>query len=178
MYATLWHKEFLGRGSDASHSCDLNAGSLTHCGGPGIEPVSHRSQEATDPIVLQGELQGRQSLKISGLDYSPSWSPWAEEPIRYMGNTGKLNSYGHPGCSVLSQQISVGYLFWDRLWKYRHERDRMWSLSSWVYSKINSSPLFLNFGCWVLCCLCYIQVAGFMGLQLNFYVCIRGIKVF
>ena len=114
--ATPWHVECPGQGSYSSRSCYLsrscsNAGSLTHCGGPGIEPVSHRSQEATDPIVLQGELQGRQSLKISGLDYSPSWSPWAEEPIRYMGNTGKLNSYGHPGCSVLSQQIFVGYLF-------------------------------------------------------------------
>ena len=43
--AALRHMEFPGQGSDLSCSCDLscicsNARSLTHCAGPGIEPVS------------------------------------------------------------------------------------------------------------------------------------------
>ena len=56
--------ELPGQGSDLSHSCDLshsygNARSLTHHAAPGIEPSSQRSQDATDPIVPQRELQGR-----------------------------------------------------------------------------------------------------------------------
>ena len=48
---------------DPSHICDLshscgNAGSLTHCAGPGIKPASQRSQDATDPVVPQQELLG------------------------------------------------------------------------------------------------------------------------
>ena len=44
-----------GPGSDPSHNCDLsrscgNAGSLTHCAGPGIEP--HPSAPKTPPILL------------------------------------------------------------------------------------------------------------------------------
>ena len=43
--AALRHMEFPGQGSDLSHRCDLchscgNTGSLTHCAGPGIKPVS------------------------------------------------------------------------------------------------------------------------------------------
>ena len=58
--AALWHMEFLGRGTDRIHSCRLschcsNAGSLTHCAGPGIEPVSQHSQDNADPIVPQQE---------------------------------------------------------------------------------------------------------------------------
>ena len=57
--ATPWHTEFLGQGSDPSYSCDLccscsNAGSLTCCAGPGIEPVS---QHGVDAIAPQQELQ-------------------------------------------------------------------------------------------------------------------------
>ena len=45
--------EFLGQGSDPSHSCNLcsNEGSLTHYAGLGVEPASHCSQEAMDPVV-------------------------------------------------------------------------------------------------------------------------------
>ena len=51
--------EFLSQGSDLSCSCSLsssysNAGSLTHSAGQGIEPVSKRSQDATDPIAPCG----------------------------------------------------------------------------------------------------------------------------
>ena len=53
--------EFLAQGSDPSFSLNLscscgNAGSLTHCARPWIQPVSQRSQEAADPFVPQGEL--------------------------------------------------------------------------------------------------------------------------
>ena len=59
--AAPWHMEFLDQGSDPSHSCDLshscsNAGSLTHCARPGLEPASQRSQDAANPIVPQPEL--------------------------------------------------------------------------------------------------------------------------
>ena len=59
---TPWYTEFLDQGSDLSCSCNLNcscsnAGSLTHCAGPGIEPASQSSQDATDPAVPQEELQ-------------------------------------------------------------------------------------------------------------------------
>ena len=51
--------EFLDQGSDQSCSCDLshscvNAGSLTHCAGPGIETVSHCSQDASVPLHHNG----------------------------------------------------------------------------------------------------------------------------
>ena len=59
--AAPWHLEFLGQGSDRSHSCDLshsggNARSLTHCARPGIKPVCQRSQDAADPVEPQREL--------------------------------------------------------------------------------------------------------------------------
>ena len=53
-----WHLEFLGQGSDPncnfslSHSCG-NAGSLTHCAGPGSEPASQGSQDAASPVAAQ-----------------------------------------------------------------------------------------------------------------------------
>lgn len=53
--------EFPGQGSDLScigdlyHSCG-NSRSLTHCAGPGIEPVSQHSRDVADPIVPQWEL--------------------------------------------------------------------------------------------------------------------------
>ena len=40
---------------ELSHSCS-NVGSLTHCAGLGIEPVSQLSQNAADPIAPQCEL--------------------------------------------------------------------------------------------------------------------------
>ena len=53
--------EFLGQGSDLSHSHHLsrgcsNARSLIHCTRPGIEPASKGSQDAADPFVPQWEL--------------------------------------------------------------------------------------------------------------------------
>ena len=42
-----------GQGLDLSRHCD-NTRSLTHCAGPGIEPVSQCSQDTTDPVVSQG----------------------------------------------------------------------------------------------------------------------------
>ena len=57
------HMEFLGQGSDLSHSCDLchsgggNARSLIHCAQPGIEPASHCCRDTTIPIAPQQELK-------------------------------------------------------------------------------------------------------------------------
>ena len=54
---SMW--KFLGQGSDPSHSCDLCHSSdnpLTHCAGPGIEPVSWCSRDASDPVAPQWEL--------------------------------------------------------------------------------------------------------------------------
>ena len=33
-----------------------NSGSLTHCAGPGIEPVAQHSRDATDTLAPQQEL--------------------------------------------------------------------------------------------------------------------------
>ena len=53
--------EFPGKGSDPSHSCDLdcsygNIRSLTHSVQLGIEPASQHSGDANDPIAPQWEL--------------------------------------------------------------------------------------------------------------------------
>ena len=61
VFAFLQHMDFLGLGSDPSHSHDLswncnNTTSLTHCAGPGIKPVTQHSQDATDSIAPQQEL--------------------------------------------------------------------------------------------------------------------------
>ena len=58
---------FPGQGSDLSCSYHLGSslGCLTHCAGPGIEPVSQRSQEAVNPLAPQLELLGRSSLDIT-----------------------------------------------------------------------------------------------------------------
>ena len=53
--------ELPGQGSDLSHSYELcwscgNAGSLTHCAGPGIEPSSQCSRDTANPIAPQEEL--------------------------------------------------------------------------------------------------------------------------
>ena len=59
--AAPWHMEFLGQGSDLSYVYNLtcscsNVGFLTHCAGPGIEPMSQCSQDAANPIVPWWEL--------------------------------------------------------------------------------------------------------------------------
>ena len=50
--------EFLGQGTDPSCSCHLhcscgNTGSLTHCPGLGLRPVSWRCRDAVDPVALR-----------------------------------------------------------------------------------------------------------------------------
>ena len=57
--------EFPGQGSDLSCSCDLyhswgNTGSLTHCAGLGMKPVSQHSREDADPFAPQRELLNSQ----------------------------------------------------------------------------------------------------------------------
>ena len=57
--ATPQPMESQGQRSDPSHSPDpsrgcSNAGSLTHCAGPGIKPASQRSQDAANPILNSG----------------------------------------------------------------------------------------------------------------------------
>ena len=54
--------KFLGQESDLSHSCDVshscsNTGSITHCAGLVMKSACQRSQDATDPIATQWELQ-------------------------------------------------------------------------------------------------------------------------
>ena len=56
--AALWHMEFPFQGSYLSHSHNVscscgNMGFPTHCARPGIEPVFHCSQDATDSMSLQ-----------------------------------------------------------------------------------------------------------------------------
>ena len=51
--------EFLGQGSDPSHSCDLLrscGNSLTHCARLGIKPVSQCFRDTADPIAPQWKL--------------------------------------------------------------------------------------------------------------------------
>ena len=62
--------EFPGQGSDPKHCPDLshswgNTGSLTHCAGPSIEPVSQCSQDANDPVAPLRELQCTSVFKAS-----------------------------------------------------------------------------------------------------------------
>ena len=54
--------EFLGQGSDPAAVVTYTAASatpdpLTHCAGPGIEPVFRHCSDATDPAAPQQELQ-------------------------------------------------------------------------------------------------------------------------
>ena len=79
-WPTLGHTVFLGRGSDPRHSFDLshscdNAGSLTHCAGPGIEPASQRSQETSVGVVGVGEGRGLclGYLEVRGRDLLMFW---------------------------------------------------------------------------------------------------------
>ena len=55
------HMEFPGQKSEWSHSCDLlhscgDAGSLTHCAGPGIEPAFWSCKDMANPTAPQQEL--------------------------------------------------------------------------------------------------------------------------
>ena len=57
----FFFSEFPGQGSDPSCCCNPNrscgnAGFLTRCARPGIEPSFHCSREATDAVVPQWEL--------------------------------------------------------------------------------------------------------------------------
>ena len=59
--ATLQPMEFLGQGSELSHSHDLscscgNAGSFTHCARLEIKPATQFSQDTADPVAPQQEL--------------------------------------------------------------------------------------------------------------------------
>ena len=73
--------EFPGQGSDPSSSFDLscscdNTGSLTHCPGPGIEPGSQCSQDATNPIAPQWELHDLRfclNLSAAGVPVVAQW---------------------------------------------------------------------------------------------------------
>ena len=67
--ATLQPMEFLGQGSELSHSHDLscscgNAGSFTHCARLEIKPATQFSQDTADPVAPQRELH---FLCISGV---------------------------------------------------------------------------------------------------------------
>ena len=81
--AALWHMEFSGHGSDPSHGCDLhcscgNAGSLTHCGMLGTEPVFQCSRDAADSIEPQQDLLARTSntmLNRNGKSGQPCFVP-------------------------------------------------------------------------------------------------------
>ena len=60
-WGALCLMEFLGQGSDLSCSCNLrcscsNAGSLTHCAWPEIQPTSQRSRVIADSVAPQREL--------------------------------------------------------------------------------------------------------------------------
>ena len=60
LFLYLFFMEFPVQGSDPSRSCKLShscgsAGSLTHCVGLGIKPVSQHSQGTADPIAPKQE---------------------------------------------------------------------------------------------------------------------------
>ena len=54
--AASQHMEFPGQGSDPNHNYDLCCSPLTNCAGPGIEPTSQCSWDATNPVAPQQEL--------------------------------------------------------------------------------------------------------------------------
>ena len=56
------HMEFLGQGLDPTWG---NAGSLSHCAGPGIGPSSQCSQDAANPAVPQRELLVSQFFSVT-----------------------------------------------------------------------------------------------------------------
>ena len=64
--------DFLSFSCDLNHSCS-NIGSLTHCAGPGIKPVSQSSQDATNPTVAQWELLNFFLMAILAT-YGSSWA--------------------------------------------------------------------------------------------------------
>ena len=63
--------EFPGQGSDPSRSCG-NARSLTHCTGPGVEPVSQHSRDAINPIAPERELHPK-CLLTNPHDHFTKW---------------------------------------------------------------------------------------------------------
>ena len=67
-FATPWHMEFPGQGSNhipkLRFSCG-NVRSLTHCARPGIEPTSQGSQDAADPIAPQREFLVLTPIELS-----------------------------------------------------------------------------------------------------------------
>lgn len=74
--APAW--EFLGQGSDTSHSYDLSpscgeARSLAHCVGPGIKPASQRSQDSVIPLAPQQELPA--SCTVNPMAWAPFLGP-------------------------------------------------------------------------------------------------------
>ena len=65
-FATLWHMEFPGQGSDPNGSCNVycccgNTGSLTHCAGLGIDPCP--SLPEIQPIPLHHSRNSRKEDK-------------------------------------------------------------------------------------------------------------------
>ena len=59
--------EFPGQGSDLRHTFG-NARSLTHFGGPGVEPASQHSGDTADPVAPQGKTPfSTYAISMSGL---------------------------------------------------------------------------------------------------------------
>ena len=100
----------LGQGSDLSHNCHpscncCNAGFLTHCARPGIEPMSQQSQDGPNPIMPQQKLPGAISCRTpflgpdeteSQILLGSSWASSAADrsPLRWGTLTGPLRQPG------------------------------------------------------------------------------------
>ena len=100
--AAPWYMEFLGQGSDRSHSCDLshscsNARSSRHCAGPGMEPASQHSKMPqihcatawTSQIQIFGWIYGCKTCRCRGLtvllEYAAK-NTWSQVKVYYTEN--------------------------------------------------------------------------------------------
>ena len=100
-------------------SCNYDNGrSLTHCGGPGIEPVSQHSQDASNPIVLQWKLQVQNEFNTCVATWIVAY--WWRRlfyllcfflpPLLYTDSLSLSTSEGH-SCQALRPQRTAGISF-------------------------------------------------------------------
>ena len=108
--------EFLGQGSgqscsyDLSHSCS-NDGPVNHCSRLGIEPVSQRSQDASELVAPQQKLQSK-VFNISLMRY-PLSHQWLIQ--KHWKTTGKWFVLGPLSKGMIVRWLSPWLVFspWD-----------------------------------------------------------------
>ena len=115
--AALWHMDFPDQESDWSLSCHLscscgNAGSLTHCAGPEIEPVSQHFQGAADPMHHSGNSNYTLIFVC--------WMGWGSASITPTLFSRQLHSnfyYIQRRCFLFHEVQSILFCFW---WHRQH----------------------------------------------------------